>query len=41
MANRHRRGKDLEITPPCPPSLGGNGGFKASLRVGERFGEGY
>jgi len=25
---------------PQPPSLAGNGGFKASLLVGERFGEG-
>ncbi|BAZ86429.1 hypothetical protein NIES806_26410 [Dolichospermum compactum NIES-806] len=27
--------------PPFPPSLQGNGGFKASPRVGERFGEGF
>jgi len=26
---------------PLPPSLQGNGGFKASPLVGERFGEGF
>jgi hypothetical protein len=26
--------------PPYPPSLQGNGDFKASLLIGERFGEG-
>jgi hypothetical protein len=26
---------------PQPPSLPGNGGFKASPRRGERFGEGF
>jgi hypothetical protein len=32
--------KNLTPLPPFPPSLQGNGGFKASPLVGERFGEG-
>ncbi|OYD93577.1 hypothetical protein CDG76_16340 [Nostoc sp. 'Peltigera membranacea cyanobiont' 210A] len=33
--------KPRKPNPPSPPSLQGNGGFKASLRFGERFGEGF
>ena len=29
------------LQKPNPPSLQGNGGFKAYPRVGERFGEGF
>ncbi len=32
--------KPRKPNPPSPPSLRGNGGFKASLPLGERFGEG-